>query len=331
MEQLIKDTTTKPVPQNVIDFALASTYAEIELRFSAEPRSDEECGELKYQIQSPQQREQDMLWESYVVGWPWVVTTIHPTGSMSGSWAPSNICVGYISHFSNKTCFNANAINLPSLVATYPQFPPFSMVLSSPKQPGLLLGLCRRSLLTEDVALEIRRRGLALAAQWIEDWSNRETTKAVYYSAPSDDIGHYKKGHTQRTDHQRGYKKQQGQEAWYATAVDELDKLSALPDDWNSYGAHAPNEIAIQKATLFLDELKAKNLEPSRILASAANGVSLCFFRPKRYAEIECYNTGETVAVIKNTANNWREIWEIKSNPSAVEKIQDFLESAVRK
>jgi len=144
MEQLTEDTATTPVPQNVIDFALASTYAEIELRFSAEFRSDEERGHLKVNVRSPQQREQDMLWESYMVGWPWVVTTINAE-TMSGTWAPSNICVGYISHFSNQTDSNPSKIDQASLVATYPQGPPFSMVLSSPKQPGLLMGLCMRS------------------------------------------------------------------------------------------------------------------------------------------------------------------------------------------
>ena len=311
MEQLTEDAITKTVPPSVIDFALASTYAEIKLRLSADPLSDEERGGIKCHIPSPQQREQDMLWESYVVGWPWVITSEHPTETTSGSWIPSNVRVGYISHFSNHIRLEANATNIPSLTATYPQFPPFSMVLSSPTQPNLVLGLCRRSTpLTEDVALEIRRRGLTLAAQRIDDWISRETTKAVYYSLPSHDALHRKR--------------------WHARAVEKLEKLAALPDDWNGYGAHAPNETAIHNATQFLEELATKNLEPSRILASAADGVSLCFFRSQKYAEIECYNTGESIAIIKNTSTNWREIWEAKSDLSSIERIQDFLESAVR-
>lgn len=328
MEQLIEETSTRPVPQNVIDFALASTYAEIELRFSAEFRSDEECGELKVCVRSPQQLEQDMLWESYMVGWPWVVTTINPE-NMSGTWAPSNIRVGYISHFSNQTYSNVSRIDRTSLVATYPQGPPFSMVLSSPKQPGLLMGLCMRSDIGDNVALEIRRKGLALATQWIEDWCNRETTKSVRYRVLLDDsltgnrLPHFPEN--------RAVTNKQQSQSWHAGAIDKLEKLSALPENWNSYESHAPNEVAIKKAKLFLAELRSQNLEPSRILASAANGVSLCFFRPKRYAEIECYNTGESVAIIKTTPNNWREIWEIQSIESAVGKIQDFLENEIRK
>lgn len=328
MEQLTEDTATTPVPQNVIDFALASTYAEIELRFSAEFRSDEERGHLKVNVRSPQQREQDMLWESYMVGWPWVVTTINAE-TMSGTWAPSNICVGYISHFSNQTDSIPRKIDQASLVATYPQGPPFSMVLSSPNQPGLLMGLCMRSDIGEDITLEIRRKGLALASQWIQDWCNRETTKAVNYRAlPNDSWTGNRLLH--HPHNQTEPKKQQDYD-WYARAVSKLEELSALPENWNGYEAHTPNQLAITRAKLFLDELKSQDLEPSRILASAANGVSFCFFRPKKYAEIECYNTGESVAIIKNTSNNWREIWEIQSIQSAVGKIQDFLESGARR
>jgi hypothetical protein len=128
-----------------------------------------------------------------------------------------------------------------------------------------------------------------------------------------------------------GVPKQQEENDWYARAADKLQKLSVLPENWNSYGAHAPNQVAITSAKQFLGELNSRNLEPSRIVASAANGVSLCFFRPQKYAEIECYNTGESVAIIKDTSSNWRDIWEIESIQSSVGRIQDFLETGARK
>jgi hypothetical protein len=151
----------------------------------------------------------------------------------------------------------------------------------------------------------------------------------VYYRALPNDS--WTVNYLLQHPHDQGGSKQQQDNDWYARAVDKLEKLSALPENWNSYGGHAPNQVAITTAKLFLGELNSQNLEPSRILASAANGVSLCFFRPKKYAEIECYNTGESVAIIKNTTNNWREIWETQSIESSVGKIQDFLETGAGK
>jgi len=75
----------------------------------------------------------------------------------------------------------------------------------------------------------------------------------------------------------------------------ELDHLRTLPDDWDGYGAETPSEEAISLARMVLDAIHETEsaIEPTRVVASAEGGVVVCFARGDRYADIECFNSGE--------------------------------------
>lgn len=76
----------------------------------------------------------------------------------------------------------------------------------------------------------------------------------------------------------------------------QLRELEKLGDDWNGYGSEAPNAQAIQAASTALAILHDLGSLPSRIVASADGGAALLFFLTDGYADIECFNSGETLA-----------------------------------
>ena len=70
-------------------------------------------------------------------------------------------------------------------------------------------------------------------------------------------------------------------------------EIPHLEDDWNGYGAEAPNERARSAAGEVLDLLDDLECSPSRIIASADGGISLVFLIPGGYVDIECCNEGD--------------------------------------
>lgn len=81
-----------------------------------------------------------------------------------------------------------------------------------------------------------------------------------------------------------------------ATLQSQLAGLADLGDDWNGYGAAAPNKNALSLADRMLTVLNELDLLPSRIVASADGGVSLVFLIPGGYVDIECFNEGDILA-----------------------------------
>lgn len=77
----------------------------------------------------------------------------------------------------------------------------------------------------------------------------------------------------------------------------EWDYLSSLKPDWDTYGADAPSERAIETAKSFLDELGENNPDPSRIAPSAEGGVAVTFASGTRTYMIEFFNDGDISTV----------------------------------
>jgi hypothetical protein len=90
----------------------------------------------------------------------------------------------------------------------------------------------------------------------------------------------------------------------------KLIDLLRLPNDWNSFGAESPARNAIAVAGRVIDSLIRTNLVPDAVLPSAEGGVAICFVRDNRYADIECLNSGEILAV-KSTRNEQPHAWAI--------------------
>lgn len=61
------------------------------------------------------------------------------------------------------------------------------------------------------------------------------------------------------------------------------------------------------------------NLLPTRIIPSADGGVTITFYAGDRYADIECFNSGEILAMTKRGSER-ADIWPVR-----LERISDSL------
>jgi hypothetical protein len=89
---------------------------------------------------------------------------------------------------------------------------------------------------------------------------------------------------------------------WAATvllnkAQSELCSFAELKSNWDSYGAPAPTEIAIENAARILERMRPFDLAIANIVPSAEGGVGFCFARDDRYADIESSNEGDIIGV----------------------------------
>lgn len=115
---------------------------------------------------------------------------------------------------------------------------------------------------------------------------------------------------------------------WLPEALQVLSKLAALPQNWNSYGAAPPNATAISLARKVLNTISDLKLKPSHLDASAENGVCVSFVQDRRYADIECFNSGEVLAVT-SAGDGHPTVWEVPATTpgitSALAAIQNYL------
>ncbi len=117
---------------------------------------------------------------------------------------------------------------------------------------------------------------------------------------------------------------------WLHDFIKKLTRLSTLDGGWDSYGAEAPNQWAIDCAREVLKNLSSEDLKPSSIDASAEGGVCLSFQSNSRYGDIECFNSGEIFAVTSKNGED-TEVWEIQDPifhiVSTINRIQYFMQS----
>jgi len=117
------------------------------------------------------------------------------------------------------------------------------------------------------------------------------------------------------------------QKEWLKACTKQITKLLSLEDDWNSYGAEAPNQWTVDCARELLKSLASEDLEPSNINASAEGGICLSFKTKTHYSDIECFNTGEVFVVTSENGENTK-VWEIQESEfgTTVNHIQSFLQ-----
>jgi hypothetical protein len=108
-----------------------------------------------------------------------------------------------------------------------------------------------------------------------------------------------------------------------------LEKMRSLRDDWNSYGAEAPNPRAIFYAQEILSSLMHRNLLPDRVNPSAENGITFSFRRGERYADIECFNSGEILAVTTD-GNDEPEVWNVSLAKEEVHHTLERIRAALK-
>lgn len=104
---------------------------------------------------------------------------------------------------------------------------------------------------------------------------------------------------------------------WYIKYVNVLEELSKLPQNWDSYGAEPPNSIALHWGRIALSILKDMNFSPTSVTASVENGIGISFLNEEKYGDIECFNTGEILAVISNGQGN-PDVWTVVNSEEEI-------------
>ena len=108
----------------------------------------------------------------------------------------------------------------------------------------------------------------------------------------------------------------------------ELDGLRKLRADWDSYGAEPPNATAVSALRSILLQVPRVGLEPAKIAPSAEGGAAVCFVREDKYADVECFNNGDVLAVTSGDGRD-PEVWEVGAESDSVErtlkKIRDYI------
>jgi hypothetical protein len=117
---------------------------------------------------------------------------------------------------------------------------------------------------------------------------------------------------------------------WLLAAFKNLARMGALRMDWDSYGAEAPSNSAIEVSRSVLKILAESEFEPASIDPSAEGGVCLSFRRGDRYGDIECFNSGAILAVT-STGGDETNVWEIVAGgPAAAAVDQSKLKRSIQ-
>jgi hypothetical protein len=119
-----------------------------------------------------------------------------------------------------------------------------------------------------------------------------------------------------------------------AGLTEQMAKLTAfreLAPGWDSYGAPPPNETALRSARSLLQFLQGREeIPPVHAAPSSEGGVLLVFSAPRsKYADIECYNDGEILAILSEPAGDpaiWPLTVEEECLQAALERIVAFLD-----
>lgn len=115
---------------------------------------------------------------------------------------------------------------------------------------------------------------------------------------------------------------------WLGRHVARLHAMQSLSTSWHSYCQNPPNYLAIQRARAVLDAAAALDIEPSNIDPSVDEGICISFRRGGRYADIECFNSGEVLAA-ESTDDTPTEIWDVDASTDAIEgaiaRISEFI------
>jgi hypothetical protein len=114
----------------------------------------------------------------------------------------------------------------------------------------------------------------------------------------------------------------------FSQAERQLHELARRGPNWDSYGAEPPNDSAFSTDGKIVAMLRSMSVPPTRIVASSEGGVGICFVREDRYADFECFNTGEIVAV-RYTGKGEPYAWDIapedRAIKAAIEQIRAYF------
>lgn len=113
----------------------------------------------------------------------------------------------------------------------------------------------------------------------------------------------------------------------FLSHIQKLDEIRSNQTKLQD-GIEDPSELSIRLADIVIEQLEKSELLPAEVVASAEGGVAFCFMNGDKYADIECLNSGEILAVTTNRRDR-PSVWEVQLNQSeiarATERIRTFI------
>ncbi len=103
-----------------------------------------------------------------------------------------------------------------------------------------------------------------------------------------------------------------------------LGQLSALRANWDTYGSEPPSKESVTAAAVIAKAFIDFGLIPDAVGPSAEGGVAISFFRNRKYADIECFNSGETLAV-RYSSDEKPTAWEVQVDDAASDATIQFF------
>ena len=110
-----------------------------------------------------------------------------------------------------------------------------------------------------------------------------------------------------------------------------LESFRTLQPGWDSYDAAPPNEVAIENARHILHVLWVSEAAPPlrQISPSVEGGIAVVFTgHDKKYADIECFNNGDILAITSNGSTE-PSVWSLNKEGGsirhAIEKLNAFF------
>jgi hypothetical protein len=120
-----------------------------------------------------------------------------------------------------------------------------------------------------------------------------------------------------------------GSSGWLVAAFRELTRLSALQSNWDSYGAESPSARAIESGRRILQILDELDFQPKSVDPSVEGGVCISFASNGWYGDIECFNSGEILAVTSR-AGGEPNAWQVESDDTGIRGALAILKSNIR-
>ncbi len=106
-----------------------------------------------------------------------------------------------------------------------------------------------------------------------------------------------------------------------------MKQLASLPSNWDTFGTERPSQQAISTAAQIAESFIQFGLVPDAIVPSAEGGVAICFLRNQKYADIECLNSGEVLAV-RYSSRDDPQAWAVRANiatDATVQTVSQYL------
>src|SRR5689334_17757210 len=109
-----------------------------------------------------------------------------------------------------------------------------------------------------------------------------------------------------------------------------IEKLASLvqANANDEFDSPIPNETAVNHGRRVVERLRRMKFAPNRVDSSAEGGVNIAFIQDDLYADVECLNSGEILAVTSNRKDRPR-VWEVQPNDTDIDHALEILREHV--